>query len=76
MSVITFVCWVLQLTELIVENGADFLDIPLEVKKEILLSLHEASGIDLPEDWEGATVDQILMQLASSWEINIQQLLK
>lgn len=58
------------------ENGADFLDVPLEVKRGILLSLHDASGNELPEDWEGAAVDQILMQLASSWEINTQQLVK
>ncbi|ONK65487.1 uncharacterized protein A4U43_C07F37610 [Asparagus officinalis] len=68
--------WIQQLTELIMENGSDFLDFPLEVKKEILLSLNDVSVVDLPEDWEGATVDQILMQLASSWEINIQQLIK
>lgn len=59
------------------ENGPDLMGIPMEVKKEILLNLHEASSTtDPPEDWEGATPDQLLLQLASSWGIDLQRLEK
>lgn len=55
------------------ENGPDVLGIPMEVKREILLNLHEASSsVDLPEDWEGSAPDQLLLQLASAWEIDLQ----
>lgn len=56
------------------ENGPDVLGVPMEVKREILLSLHEvsSSSIDLPEDWEGSAPDQLLLQLASTWEIDLQ----
>ncbi|PKA48681.1 Microtubule-associated protein TORTIFOLIA1 [Apostasia shenzhenica] len=73
----TALAWVQQLMESVIENGADFFTIPHELKKEILLNLHEASSsMELPEDWEGASVDQIMIQLASAWGINIQQLVK
>ncbi|KAL0362249.1 UNVERIFIED_CONTAM: Microtubule-associated protein TORTIFOLIA1 [Sesamum calycinum] len=65
--------WVQQLADIVMENGPDVLGIPMEVKKEILLNLHEASSsIDLPEDWEGSAPDQLLLQLASAWEIDLQ----
>ncbi|KAK6132931.1 hypothetical protein DH2020_033315 [Rehmannia glutinosa] len=65
--------WVQQLTDIVMENGPDVLGIPMEVKREILLNLHEASSsIELPEDWEGSAPDQLLVQLASAWEIDLQ----
>lgn len=64
----------MQLTEIVLEHGPEVLGIPMEVKKELLLNLHEASlAMDPPEDWEGAMPDQIVMQLASAWGIDIQQ---
>ncbi|XP_050367515.1 microtubule-associated protein TORTIFOLIA1-like isoform X2 [Argentina anserina] len=67
-------CWIQQLVEIVMENGPDVLGIPAEVKKEIVLNLHEASvTMDPPEDWEGAMPDQLLRQLASTWGINLQQ---
>ncbi|KAG1347324.1 putative Microtubule-associated protein TORTIFOLIA1 [Cocos nucifera] len=68
--------WLQQLTDLVIENGADVLSIPIEGKREILLNLHQTSAIEPSEDWEGPTPDQIMMQLASSWGINLQQLIK
>ncbi|KAJ9153748.1 hypothetical protein P3X46_027156 [Hevea brasiliensis] len=66
--------WIQQLVEIVLENGPDTLGIPKELKKELLLNLHEASTeIDPPEDWEGVTPDQLLMQLASAWRIELQQ---
>ncbi|KAJ0250345.1 TORTIFOLIA1-like protein 1 [Hirschfeldia incana] len=65
--------WIQQLLEVSVENGSDFMGIPLELKKEILLNLHEASlTIDPPEDWEGLAPDYLLLQLASNWNIELQ----
>jgi hypothetical protein len=64
-----------QLTELVSENGVDYLEIPPQGKREILLNLHEAPVSEVPEDWDGATPDQILSQLATSWGINLQQLI-
>lgn len=70
---LVFVC-ILQLVEIVLENGPDVLGIPTEVRKEIVLNLHEASlAMDPPEDWEGAMPDQLLLQLASTWGINPQQ---
>ncbi|KAL5804181.1 hypothetical protein ACOSQ3_030981 [Xanthoceras sorbifolium] len=66
--------WIQQLVELVLENGPEVLGIPMELKKELLLNLHEAScSMDTPEDWEGAAPDQLLLQLASAWEIEVQQ---
>ena len=65
----------LQLTDLVMENGADYLGIPLDAKQDLLLGLHDATAIELPDDWEGATPMQIMKQLASSWRIDVQQLI-
>ncbi|TVU38839.1 hypothetical protein EJB05_12231, partial [Eragrostis curvula] len=67
--------WLQQLTDLVMENGSDYLGIPLDAKQDLLLGLHEATAIELPDDWEGATPVQIMKQLASSWRINMQQLI-
>ncbi|KAG9159995.1 hypothetical protein Leryth_005735 [Lithospermum erythrorhizon] len=69
--------WVQQLIDITVENGLDALETPMEVKREILLNLNEAaSSIDPSEDWEGATPDQLMLQLAAAWEIDLQDLEK
>ncbi|XP_020688336.1 TORTIFOLIA1-like protein 1 isoform X3 [Dendrobium catenatum] len=68
--------WIQQLMNLVTENGADFLSIPMEVKREILLNLHEVSTMDLQEDSYGASANQLLSQLASAWGISIQHLMK
>ncbi|KAL3503473.1 hypothetical protein ACH5RR_037922 [Cinchona calisaya] len=69
--------WVQQLVEITVENGSDVLGIPMDVKRQVLLNLHEgSSSIDVTEDWEGAPPDQLLFQLAAAWEINLKQLEK
>ncbi|KAI0529684.1 hypothetical protein KFK09_002238 [Dendrobium nobile] len=67
--------WIQQLMNLVTENGADFLSIPMEVKREILLNLHEVSTMDLQEDSFGASANQLLSQLASAWGISIQHLM-
>ena len=59
--------------EVVLENGPDTFGIPMEVKKELLLNLHEASSVDTAEEWEGVPPDQLLLQLASAWEIDLQQ---
>nr|TKR75485.1 microtubule-associated protein TORTIFOLIA1-like [Populus alba] len=66
--------WIQQLAEIVLENGSHVFGIPMEMKKDILLNLHEAStSMEPPEDWEGAAPDQLLLQLASAWGIEIQQ---
>uniref|UniRef100_A0A2N9I347 TORTIFOLIA1/TORL1-2 C-terminal domain-containing protein n=1 Tax=Fagus sylvatica TaxID=28930 RepID=A0A2N9I347_FAGSY len=66
--------WIQQLVEVLLENGPNVLSIPMEVKRELLLNLHEASStMDPPEDWEGEMPDQLLLQLASAWRIDLQQ---
>ncbi|KAG5255161.1 microtubule-associated protein [Salix suchowensis] len=66
--------WIQQLAEVVLENGSQVFGIPMELKKDILLNLHEAStSMEPPEDWEGAAPDQLLLQLASAWGIEIQQ---
>ncbi|XP_010545541.1 PREDICTED: microtubule-associated protein SPIRAL2-like [Tarenaya hassleriana] len=65
--------WIQQLLELVAENGPDFLDIPMELKKDLLLNLYEASStIDPSDDWEGLPPDDLLVQLASNWRIELQ----
>lgn len=60
-----------------IENGPDALSIPMEVKRELLLNLNEATTtIDPPEEWEGAAPDQLVLQLASSWEIDLPHIEK
>ena len=59
---------------MVLENGPDALGIPMELKKELLLNLHEAaSTMDPPEDWEGGAPEHLLLQLASAWGIELQQ---
>ncbi|KAG4155368.1 hypothetical protein ERO13_D03G108700v2 [Gossypium hirsutum] len=66
--------WIQQLVKVVIENGHDALGITMELKKELLLNLHEAaSTMDPPENWEGAVPDQLLLQLASAWKIELQQ---
>ncbi|KAB2095991.1 hypothetical protein ES319_A01G079300v1 [Gossypium barbadense] len=66
--------WIQQLVEVVLENGPDALGISTELKKELLLNLHEAaSTLDPPEDWEGVAPDQLLLQLAITWGIELQQ---
>lgn len=57
--------------EVLLDNGPDTFGIPMEVKKMLLQNLDEAS--DTVEDWEGVPPDQLLLQLASAWEIDLQQ---
>ncbi|XP_073122244.1 microtubule-associated protein TORTIFOLIA1 isoform X2 [Henckelia pumila] len=68
--------WIQQLADIVLENGQDVHGIPMEVKMEILQNLQECSSVDLPEDWEGASTDQLLLQLASAWGIDLRNLSK
>ncbi|XP_044473933.1 microtubule-associated protein TORTIFOLIA1-like [Mangifera indica] len=66
--------WIQQLVDIVLDNGPDVLGIPMELRKELLLNLHEASSeMDPPEEWEGVAPDQLLLQLASAWGIEPQQ---
>ncbi|XP_010448180.1 PREDICTED: microtubule-associated protein TORTIFOLIA1-like [Camelina sativa] len=66
--------WSQQLLELVLQDGADTFGIPMELKTEILYNLQDAcSTMDPPEDWEGHAPEQLVVQLASVWEIDLQQ---
>ncbi|VVB00621.1 unnamed protein product [Arabis nemorensis] len=66
--------WIQQLLEVVLQDGADTFGVPLELKTEILYNLQDAcSTMDPPEDWEGPAPEQLVMQLASVWEIDLQQ---
>ncbi|KAJ8458199.1 hypothetical protein OPV22_031125 [Ensete ventricosum] len=63
--------WLQQLSDLVVENGGEFLSIPLEWKRAMLLNLHEASvSGEPPEYWEGTPPEQLMVHLASAWRLN------
>ncbi|XP_075487269.1 microtubule-associated protein TORTIFOLIA1-like isoform X3 [Primulina tabacum] len=68
--------WIQQLADIVLEDGQDVPGIPIEVKMKILQNLQDCSSIDLPEDWEGPSTDQLLLQLASAWEIDLRNLNK
>ncbi|KAJ4827345.1 hypothetical protein Tsubulata_003301 [Turnera subulata] len=64
--------WIQQLAQMLMENESDVFGIPIELKKELLASLYEASNaVEPPEEWDGVAPDQLLLQLASTWEIEI-----
>ncbi|CAA0813952.1 Microtubule-associated protein TORTIFOLIA1 [Striga hermonthica] len=68
-----FLYWIQQLADIVMANDPDVLVIPTKVKRDILLNLHEASSlIELPEGWDGSPPNQLLIQLASAWEINLE----
>ncbi|GAB4849637.1 hypothetical protein Ancab_004433 [Ancistrocladus abbreviatus] len=68
------VCWVQQLVDIVMENGPDVFGIPVEIKRDLLFNLHEASStMELPEDWEGPIPEQVMLQLASAWGIDLQR---
>lgn len=49
------------------EHGPDVLVLPMDLKKEMLLNLHDAcSSTELPEDWDGSAPDHLILQLASA----------
>ncbi|CAN7071908.1 unnamed protein product [Brassica oleracea var. botrytis] len=66
--------WIQQLLELVLQDGADTFGVPMELKSDILFNLQDAcSTMDPPEDWEGPAPEELVMQLASVWEIDLQQ---
>lgn len=77
--ILTCVClsllfWHLKLLELVLQDGADTFGVPMELKSDILFNLQDAcSTMDPPEDWEGPAPEELVMQLASVWEIDLQQ---
>ncbi|KAF8052743.1 hypothetical protein N665_1514s0015 [Sinapis alba] len=66
--------WIQQLLELVLQDGADTFGVPMELKTDILFNLQDAcSTMDPPEEWEGPAPEELVMQLASVWEIDLQQ---
>ncbi|CAN0901056.1 Microtubule-associated protein TORTIFOLIA1 [Linum grandiflorum] len=67
--------WIHQLVDIVMENGSDVMAIPMELKRELLLNLNEAAStaMEQVEEWEGVSPDQLLLQLASAWGIQLRQ---
>ena len=58
--------------EVLFENVPDTFAIPMELKEELLRNLIDVST-DTSEGWEGVPPDQLLLQLTSVLEIDLQQ---
>jgi hypothetical protein len=62
--------WIQQVSDLTASNGADCLELSEEVKKDLVLSLQDASAMDFAEGWMGNMVEQLFVQLSSLWSID------
>jgi hypothetical protein len=59
-------CWVgRQVSDLTTSNGADSLGLSGEVRKDLLMSLQDASAMELAESWMSNTISQLIMQLSN-----------
>ncbi|CAM6058832.1 unnamed protein product [Sphagnum tenellum] len=62
--------WIQQVSDLTASNGAYCLELSEEVKKDLVLSLQDASAMDFAEGWMGNMVEQLFVQLSSLWSID------
>jgi hypothetical protein len=60
----------MQVSDLTASNGGDCLELSEEVKKDLVLSLQDASAMDFAEGWMGNMVEQLFVQLSSLWSID------
>ncbi|KAH7297090.1 hypothetical protein KP509_26G053000 [Ceratopteris richardii] len=65
-------CWIQQVADMVVAGNEPDLDITLDVRKELLMSLQETSNMDLPDGWRGSGIDELLQQLAIAWSLDIE----
>ncbi len=54
-----------QVSDLTTSNGADSLGLSGEVRKDLLMSLQDASAMELAESWMSNTISQLIMQLSN-----------
>jgi hypothetical protein len=57
--------WIQQVSDLTTSNGADSLGLSGEVRKDLLMSLQDASAMELAESWMSNTISQLIMQLSN-----------
>ncbi|CAM6036847.1 unnamed protein product [Sphagnum compactum] len=63
--------WIQQVSDLTRSNGADCLGLSAEVKKHLVSGLQDASTMNFSESWMASTAEQLALQLANAWSIDI-----
>ena len=57
---------------MVANNGPEcFINLALDLKKELIMALQECSSMELPEGWIGNSIDELLHQLSSAWAIDL-----
>eukprot|EP00250_Pteridium_aquilinum_P002056 c12265_g1_i1 orf=1180-4047(-) len=64
------VAWIQQVADMVVNDGADCLEISEDAKKELLLGLQESMGTNMLDDCSGTSVEQVLQLLMDAWSFN------
>lgn len=59
------------MSDLTRSNGADCLGLSAEVKKDLVSGLQDASTMKFSESWMASTAEQLALQLANAWSIDI-----
>lgn len=59
--------WIQQVADLVTSTGPDCVGLSMDAKREFVASLEEASTFDYPEVWIAKTLDELAIQLATSW---------
>ncbi|MCO5594392.1 hypothetical protein L7F22_048422 [Adiantum nelumboides] len=59
--------WVQQVADLVMDMGANNLDILSEVKRELIQSIQEASHMEIPNDWLGNSINELCSILMDAW---------
>ncbi|KAJ7541735.1 hypothetical protein O6H91_10G073900 [Diphasiastrum complanatum] len=62
--------WVQQVLDLIRTNGPDYLNVTTDIKKELVLALHEGSTMDHSESLLAITMLKLARKLGISWSID------
>ncbi|KAI5082268.1 hypothetical protein GOP47_0002011 [Adiantum capillus-veneris] len=59
--------WVQQVADLVMDMGANNLDILSNVKRELIQSIQEASHMEIPNDWLGNSINELCSILMDAW---------
>ena len=59
--------FILQVVDLVTNNGSDCLGFSSERKRELMDSLEEASTSNYPEKWIVTTLREVSIQLGTTW---------
>ncbi|KAH7316246.1 hypothetical protein KP509_21G085000 [Ceratopteris richardii] len=59
--------WVQQVADLVMDMGANNLDILSTVKNELIQSIQEASHMEIPNEWVGNSMNELCSILMDAW---------